>query len=297
MSMNRSRGLEGLTNKEIDFSKKLEIPKYVNNKQYDKLNGILGAALPEIDDKRYYDLRETDKKDELNIKDLRNIITWQLWITHFRDFFPNFRTELLDTLRNSQPYMKTCQVIFDRTKKYDELSSSDLGIYGNRERPVEPDNDNRKEGKVYQNALRLYERETKCKTTDYELLGDLNEENREVWWLRRMLERFATKTKKDVLSYQDIMGQAPLKEMKLPKNVLHLLQFLTYISTTEDETRKKMVVLNTLKDRTDEKFIATVKNINHIAIILSKAHAKKIKDFLTLGQTTSGKGIRINMET
>ena len=60
-----------------------------------------------------------------------------------------------------------------------------------------------------------------------------------------MLERFATKTKKDVLSYQDIMGQAPLKEMKLPKNVLHLFQFLTYISTTEDETQKKMVVLNT----------------------------------------------------
>ena len=43
--------------------------------------------------------------------------------------------------------MKIKQFIFDRTKKYDELSSSDLGIYGNRERPVEPDNDNRKEGK------------------------------------------------------------------------------------------------------------------------------------------------------
>ena len=98
MSISRSRVLEGLTNGEIDFSKKLEIPKYVNNKQYDKLDGILGATLPEIDERRYYDLRETKKKDELNIKDLRNMITWQLWITHFRNFFPNFRAELLETL-------------------------------------------------------------------------------------------------------------------------------------------------------------------------------------------------------
>ena len=86
--------------------------------------------------------------------------------------------------------------------------------------------------------------------------------------------------KGEVLSYQDIMGQSPLREIKLPKNVLHLLQFLTYVSTTEVETRESMVILNGLKNRTDEKFIATVKNINHIAFILGRAHAKKIKDFL-----------------
>ena len=143
---------------------------------------------------------------------------------------------MVSTLHNSQPYRKIKEFIFDKTKKYDELSSNDLGIYVNRDRPVEPEDPKEKEGKVYQNALRLYEKETKCKEKDYKLLENLNEEDREVWWLRRMLERFATKTKKDLLSYQDIMGQTPLKEFKLPKNVQHLLQFLTYICTNETET-------------------------------------------------------------
>ena len=60
MSVNRPRVLEGLTNEDIEFSMILQIPKYVNNKEYANLDSILGAALPEIDDKRYYDLRETD---------------------------------------------------------------------------------------------------------------------------------------------------------------------------------------------------------------------------------------------
>ena len=274
-SINHHRPSEGLTNDKIEFSMMLQIPKHVNNKEYAELDKILGAALPEIDEKRYYKLREIKKKDELNFKDLRNIITWQLWITHFRDFFPNFRKELLDTLGNSQPYVKIKQFIFDRTKEYAELSSNDLGIYINKNKPDEPV----KQGKVSKNALRLNEKERKCKENDYKLLGDLNKEDREPWWLRRMLERFATRKKGDVLSYQDIMGHTQLREIKLPKNVLHLLQFLTYISTTEDETRKSMFILNGLKDRTDERFIATVKNINHIAVILSKAHAKTIKEF------------------
>ena len=178
-SIKRHHPSEGLTNDKIESSLMLEIPKYVNRKEYSELDRVLGAALPEIDEKRYYKLREIKKKDELNFNDLRNIITWQLWITHFRDFFPNFRKELLDILGNSQPYVKIKQVIFDRTKEYAELSSNDLGIYSNRVKPVElvkpvepvkpveQDNENRKEGKVYKNgkegkvyknALRLYEK-------------------------------------------------------------------------------------------------------------------------------------------
>ena len=181
-SINRHLPLEGLTNEEIQSNLMLEIPKYVNRKEYRELDRVLGAALPEIDEKRYYKLRETKKKNELNFNDLRNIITWQLWITHFRDYFPNFRKELLDTLGNSTQYAKIKQVIFDRTRDYSELSPNDLAIYSNRAKPVEPvkpveqDNENRKEGKVskngkegkgskigkegkvYKNALRLYEK-------------------------------------------------------------------------------------------------------------------------------------------
>ena len=278
-STDHQQASEGRPNKKIDNSMKLAIPKYVNNKEYQKLDELLGAALPEVNQTRYYDLTKTKKKDELTFKDLRNIITWQLWITNFRDIFPSFRSELLKTLQASQPYGKIKQFIFDKTKTYDELSSNDLGIYSNRERPVKPDNETEKKGKVYQNALRLYERESNCKEQDFQLLGNLNEDDRELWWLRRMLERFATTAKKDVLCYQDIMGQSPSKEIRLPKEVLHLLQFLTYISTNETDTRENMVILNTLKDRTDDNFIATVKNINHISFILSKAHASKVKDF------------------
>ena len=135
---------KGRPNEEIDNSMKLAIPKYVNNKEYQKLDELLGAALPEVNQTRYYDLTKTKKKDELTFKDLRNIITWQLWITNFRDIFPSFRSELLKTLQLSQPYAKIKQFIFDKTKTYDELSSNDLGIYINRERPVEPDNETEK---------------------------------------------------------------------------------------------------------------------------------------------------------
>ena len=128
-SNNHHHPSEGLTNDKIEFSMMLEIPKHVNKKEYAELDKILGAALPEIDEKRYYELIEIKKKDELNFTDLRNIITWQLWITHFRDFFPNFRKELLDTLASSQHYAMIKQLIFDRTREYAELSSDDLGIY------------------------------------------------------------------------------------------------------------------------------------------------------------------------
>ena len=67
---------EGLTNEEIEFNMMLEIPKYVNKKEYGNLDRALGAALPEIDENRYYKWREIKKKDELNFIDLRNIITW-----------------------------------------------------------------------------------------------------------------------------------------------------------------------------------------------------------------------------
>ena len=92
---------------------------------------------------------EIKKKDELNFTDLRNIITWKLWITHFRDFFPNFRKELVDTLASSQHYVMIKQLIFDRTREYAELSSDDLGIY----LPV-------KQGEK-KSAVRLYEKEKK----------------------------------------------------------------------------------------------------------------------------------------
>lgn len=122
------------------------------------------------------------------------------------------------------------------------------------------------EGKVYQNAMQVYQRETKMKEKDFVLLGQLKEEYRELWWLRLMLKRSATR-KNDILSYQDIMGHTQLTKMKLPKNVLHLLHFFIYISTTENETRENMVLLNGLKDRTNDNYIVTVKNINHVAII------------------------------
>ena len=272
----RRTASKGLPNEEIEFNMMLEIPKYVNKKEYGNLDRALGAALPEIDENRYYKWREIKKKDELNFINLRNIITWQLWITHFRDFFPGFRKDVVEALEASTQYVKIKQFIFDRNRDYADLSPNDLGIYiFNKDKPLEP----AKPTKAYKNALRLYEKEKDCKEKDYKLLGELNKEDRELWWLRRMLERFASKKKSDVLCYQDIMGQNPLREIKLPKNVLHLLQFLTYVSTTEVETRESMVILNGLKDRTDEKFIATVKSINHIAFILGKAHAKLIKDF------------------
>ena len=73
---------------------KLEIPQYVSKAKYENLNKILGAALPEVTQSRYYSQTENERKTTITLKDLRHLIMWQLWITHFMDHYPNFHTEM-----------------------------------------------------------------------------------------------------------------------------------------------------------------------------------------------------------
>ena len=66
----------------------------VCNNNYENLNKILGTALPEVTESRYYSQTESERKTTITLKDLRHLIMWQLWITHFMDHYPNFHTEM-----------------------------------------------------------------------------------------------------------------------------------------------------------------------------------------------------------
>ena len=84
----------GMKTEDITTATKLEIPKYVSDGKYEDLNNILGAALPEVTELRYYTLTRNEDKKTITLKDLRHLIMWQLWIKHFIDHYPNFHGEM-----------------------------------------------------------------------------------------------------------------------------------------------------------------------------------------------------------
>ena len=83
-----------MATKDITTKIKLEIPEHVSKAKYEDLNEILGTALPEVTQSRYYSQTESERKTTITLKDLRHLIMWQLWITHFMDHYPNFHTEM-----------------------------------------------------------------------------------------------------------------------------------------------------------------------------------------------------------
>ena len=58
----------------ITTAMKLDIPKYVSNSKYENLNKILGAALPEVNGARYYNVTDNEDKKMITLKDSRHLI-------------------------------------------------------------------------------------------------------------------------------------------------------------------------------------------------------------------------------
>ena len=93
-----------------------------------------------------------------------------------------------------------------------------------------------------------------------------------------MLERLANK-KKEVLDMQDILGRSNDIDGKLSNNIRHVLNFLTYISSTEEETRENIKLLNKL-DPNPDNFIHMIRNINNLVTIVSNFHSNKLLDII-----------------
>jgi len=147
----------GMNTNNITTTTKLEIPKYVSNSKYEDLNKILGAALPEATQSRYYGQTENERKTTITLKDLRHLIMWQLWITHFMDHYPNFHTEMERSYERGK-FDQIGKLVFKKIG-IENMKPEHLCIHNPR-KPREVA-EKAKNTKKYQNSLQAYEEEKK----------------------------------------------------------------------------------------------------------------------------------------
>ena len=81
------------------------------------------------------------------------------------------------------------------------------------------------------------------------------------------------------MDFQDILGRSNDIDGKLSNNIRHVLNFLTYISSTEEETRENIKLLNKL-DPNPDNFIHMIRNINNLVTIVSNFHSNKLLDII-----------------
>ena len=147
-----------MATKDITTKIKLEIPEHVSKAKYEDLNEILGTALPEVTQSRYYSQTESERKTTITLKDLRHLIMWQLWITHFMDHYPNFHTEMEKTYENGTKYDKIGKLVFKKIG-IESIKPEHLNIHNPKKPKVVPET--AKKTKKYQNSLQAYEEEKK----------------------------------------------------------------------------------------------------------------------------------------
>ena len=78
---------------------------------------------------------------------------------------------------------------------------------------------------------------------------------------------------------QDILGRSNDIDGKLSNNIRHVLNFLTYISSTEEETRENIKLLNKLEPNPDH-FIHMIRNINNLVTIVGNLHSTKLLNII-----------------
>ena len=187
---------QGMKTEDITTATKLEIPKYVSDGKYEDLNNILGAALPEVTELRYYTLTCNEDKKTITLKDLRHLIMWQLWIKHFINHYPNFHTEMKDAYGRGR-FDRIGNFLFTKNLCIEHMTASDLGKglgYDPKEPTIKSEEEKKK--KTYQNQLDAYNEEKKQMQNDFEKIKNLDAEHRLEWYLQRMLERLANKKKR-----------------------------------------------------------------------------------------------------
>ena len=54
--------------------------------------------------------------------------------------------------------------------------------------------------------------------------------------------------------------------------ILQILQFMTYVSTMEEDLNSTMSILNNMTDTENQNFITTIENINYIGVQLTNIH-------------------------
>ena len=102
--------------------------------------------------------------------------------------------------------------------------------------------------------------------------------DRLLWWITKHIGDVARKRfyllKPSALTSQSTTSQK--NAIHLPNNVIHILQFMTYISTTRDELCQNIKRLQGIKNKENENFMNTIskwtKQIKHSNILLIDTH-------------------------
>ena len=117
----------------IEVNDFMTVQTYIMKKDYASLHQVLGHVLPEITEDTYYEKNlvkaEFINKDKLTMKDMRNVITWQLWIEHLISYFPSFSTIHAKDMTKKQQWKRLGNSLYSNHQQIPFLEGKDLGIY------------------------------------------------------------------------------------------------------------------------------------------------------------------------
>ena len=237
----------------------MTVQTYIMKKDYASLHQVLGHVLPEITEDTYYEKNlvknEFINKDKFTMKDMRNVITWQLWIEHLISYFPSFSTIHAKDMTKKQQWKRLGNALYSNHQQIPFLEGKDLGIYD-------------------------YDKDKKSADEDIKRFKEIaTHEERHKWLYKRMFEIAASK-KMDILASQDIIGKSNKRQIMVTHEVAHILQYMTYVSTTENELTSTMTQLREINEKDAENFITTIKNINYCGIHLGNLHCLKMNSII-----------------
>ena len=223
------RVAEGKVTSDMDENEKMNIIKLVDSRRYNELNDLIGCALPEINNKCYFDqhCHASTLAKVTTFKELRESICWQIWIEHFWSVYPDFRQTQERRMMKNASFKKLHGVLF-RNKDIGELSEKDVMLF---------DSFKDDDGETTTMRARIMKE-----------FASNNTENKILWWLKKMMEMLA-KSKNSPVTATDIVskiGGANPSRYCIWINVRNVLQFMTHISYTQEELLKNLDILQKL---------------------------------------------------
>ena len=244
-----------LKNKLINEDEFMEVQDAIIDEKYKDLHRILGNILPEVNEETYYKQHLIRQhfvaRKGLTMKDMRNIVLWQIWIEHLISHFPNF-DDLQENLMTSASDWTTMGDHLYNNCQLADMKPIHLGLYKFKENePEHPE-----------------------ATKDWATFSNIaNPDKRKIWYFKRMMEKAAFR-KYDLVTDQHLIGTENEKQFRLPLKLLHTMHFMAYNSTTEAEIKDTMSLLRIINNRNNNAFIGTIQHINYCATHLGNLHSK-----------------------
>ena len=234
---------KGIVNlKMIRDEKKEQIIDFFDEKNWKMLNFYLGSPLPEVNDDTYFRSDIILAQHELGWKDLRNLIVWQLWIEKLWEMYPNFNDEIDAGLCKQSKHIIRNAIFNGDDKTIQNMNIEHLEIFKFLDN----------ERKDLKNHLKeTYLDEFK------------NTKNRVNWFMCKVIETTARR-RMDLVTDIEIIGKQTHACSLVPKNLRHMMQFMSYISMNQKELSESLSTLDKLTDADEDWFMHTIGKTNKI---------------------------------